>query len=421
MVFGFYFYTNPTNSMFFLRSNCSDGTFINVCSVNKPYYCSGKILLAKPSLCGCPEGYAAKGDECIQIPKCSDGSNYDSCSLGKPLFCDNGNLIPKASVCGCTNDYKSNGDNCEKILRCNDSTLYGECSVNVPFVCLNGTLVSKSSKCGCLGNNVPEGDVCVSKFKVGSTNKFLSYTLRGKSEMISYVVYSGLNNYLAGLSRTYICNPNCPSDTQIQLNYLENEEQKNQLILLVDSIKSKAKQPDEQARIAISLVQEIPYDWDGFKTNQLTDRYPYEVIYDGKGVCGEKSRLLAFLLREIGFGVVLINYELQEHMAVGIKCPLEYSQVNYQNEGYCFTEATQPSIMTDNQAEYVNTGKLTTKFSVIPVSGGMLMSSASEEYNDARQWIQLNELAKSSGGILDQYQYSLWQRLVRKYGVKTSV
>ena len=104
---------------------------------------------------------------------------------------------------------------------------------------------------------------------------------------------------------------------------------------------------DDQARIAISLVQQIPYDWQTFG---LENRYPYEVIYDNTGVCEEKSRLLAFLLRDLGFDVVLFSFESENHMAVGIMCPVQYS---YKNTGYCFVETTEPTMITYSQGEYV--------------------------------------------------------------------
>ena len=59
-----------------------------------------------------------------------------------------------------------------------------------------------------------------------------------------------------------------------------------------------SKSKDEQLRIAVSLVQNIPYDWDNYYTGEL-GKYPYEVLYQNKGVCGEKSQLIIFLLREV--------------------------------------------------------------------------------------------------------------------------
>jgi hypothetical protein len=183
----------------------------------------------------------------------------------------------------------------------------------------------------------------------------------------------------------------------------------------VEIIKSQTSNSDEQARIAVSLVQKIPYDWEGFRTNDLNDRYPYEVLYDNKGVCGEKARLLAFILRDLGFGIVLFNYETESHMAVGIRCPSQYS---YENSSYCFIEAAAPSIITDAERDYVGVGKLSSTPSMISINDGKSFDSVSEEYNDVQEWNRINKLSESSGGTLDSYNYYKWQTLVNKYGIE---
>src|SRR3989344_6456436 len=44
---------------------CGDGTLYDLCSLRKPYFCSGGILVEKASLCGCLEILTKKGDLCI--------------------------------------------------------------------------------------------------------------------------------------------------------------------------------------------------------------------------------------------------------------------------------------------------------------------------------------------------------------------
>lgn len=95
-----------------------------------------------------------------------------------------------------------------------------------------------------------------------------------------------------------------------------------------------------------TFVQTIPYDQgkldrrvsglDG-ETEKVT--YPYEVLYDNTGVCQDKSYLAYILLRELGFGVSLFLFPdpKDNHMAIGVACPLQYS--NYES-GYCFVETT---------------------------------------------------------------------------------
>lgn len=348
---------------------------------------------------------------------CSDGTIYNFCSPNKPYYCFNGTLLKRSNVCGCPSDYKVEGEDCKKIQRCFEGTIYGECSPEKPLYCSNGSLVKKASICGCPSNEVSQGELCISIYEVRPVDRALSYTVRGNTQNINIVVYGGLNDYLASLSRSYYCDPTCPSDTELELKYLDNIEQKGYLEKLADKIKSLTDNKDNQARIAISTVQKIPYDWEGFNSNDLNNRYPYEVLYDDKGVCGEKSHLLAFLLRDFGFGVVLFNYETQQHMAVGIKCPMQYS---YQNSGYCFVEAAAPTITTDSEGDYVGVGKLQSTPEIIKVSDGISFDSVSEEYNDYQEFVRLNKISESSGGYLSAYDYSKWLALVQKYGIEVS-
>jgi 2'-5' RNA ligase/predicted nucleic acid binding AN1-type Zn finger protein len=351
------------------------------------------------------------------VLNCTDGTFYSYCSKDKPYYCFNGTLIKNATICGCPYDYGVKENDCELIPRCNDKTVYGECSTNKPLYCLNGSLVKKAASCGCPLNEIAQGDNCISKYEIGPKEQTFSYVVKGNSDNIKFTVYAGLNDYLAGLSRSYYCDPTCPSYREMELKFLDQNEQNKFLKNLVEIIKSKTSNSDEQTRIAVSLVQKIPYDWEGFTTNDLNDRYPYEVLYDKVGVCAEKSRLLAFILRELGFGVVLFNYETESHMAVGIKCPLQYS---YENSGYCFIEASAPSIITDAEGDYIGVGKLSSTPDMISISDGKSFDSVSEEYNDVQEWNRINKLSESSGGYLDSYNYYKWQTLVNKYGIELS-
>ena len=308
----------------------------------------------------CPGEYVKKDNKCIQV--CEDGTEYGTCSLEKPIYCDEGNLIPKAHICGCPEKEE------------------------------------------------PAGNKCISIYLKESYNAEFKYTLRGKEESVKFTVYKGLNNYLADLPRTYICNPKCPTRTELELRYLDDEkEQKNELNKFVDRIKEKTNVQDDQARIAISIVQSIPYDWEAFETDTLEGRYPYEVLYDQLGVCGEKSKLLVYVLRELGYGLVLLEYTNENHMAIGINCPEQYSQ--YESK-YCFIESTTPSIMTDIEGSYVSAGKLSANPVIIKISTGYSFDSVREEYNDAIKYREIEEL----GTILPRDMWQKWQDLVQKYG-----
>jgi hypothetical protein len=156
--------------------------------------------------------------------------------------------------------------------------------------------------------------------------------------------------------------------------------------------------------------------------------YPYKILYDNKGVCSEKSLLLAYLLRGLGYGVVLFEFSSENHVVVGIKSPEQYS---YKNSGYAFIESTAPTIPTDSEGDYVGVGKLISTPQIIQVSDGISFSSISEEYNDLQNYNQLYDellmISNQYGTMLDQYQYNRWvslhnqwNSLVRKYGIRVS-
>jgi len=218
--------------------------------------------------------------------------------------------------------------------------------------------------------------------------------------------------------------------TQYYLQYINDPVQKSYLDNIVSSIQSKASNPDDQARIAISLVQNIPYDTSKADTVTSTTnvRYPYDVVYQNAGICEEKSFLLAYLLRGLGYGVVLFRFDTENHMAVGIKSPMGYS---FQNSGYAFVETTEPTIPTDSQGNYAF-GKLTSTADVFQISDGNTMSSISGEYADAQEFHQIyNQMAQMQstyGSVMDQSHYSQWLSLdnqimsiVNKYGLKVTV
>lgn len=395
--------------------NCMDGTVHGQCSGTKPLYCSNKTLTNRADLCGCPPNFTIRGEVCEELGKCNDSTSTGHCSQNQPLYCLNSVLSNRAELCGCSGGLIANGTACIEPPHCEDGTLYDRCSADKPLYCSEGSLVQKARTCGCHPEYVTVGETCVSRYETNPKEISLDYTLRGQKGSIDYTVYAGLNSHLASKSRSFICSPVCPSQEDMELSVLSEPHQEEHLLPLVWAIEHETDDKDDQARIAINLVQSIPYDLEGFRSGDLTGRYPYEVLYDQKGVCGEKAKLLTFLLRELGYGVVLLNYEEQLHEAVGIKCPVQYS---WEHSGYCFVESTVPSIVSDDQGDYVGVGKLTTEPTVILVSDGDSFDGVSEEYSDAREFIRIRNEMDSGQIYQDWSDYSLYASLVEKYGIE---
>lgn len=392
-----------------LEIKCSDNTLDPECSTNKPKQCVDGKLVDNPELCGCPVDYKLRNKKCVYI-KCSDGTVEPDCSPKLKMQCFEGEFVFNPSKCGCPEGYGQRGDTC--IKKCSDGTLYGECSSQQPKFCQDGTLINKASECGCPIDYNYQGELCISKYQIGPKDIELKYVINGDEKYIRFVVYKGVNDYLAGLPRSITYTGSPPSDAAFIRKNIDNSLQKEFIIPLVDKIKSITTNRDKQAKIAISIIQQIPYDMEGFTSGDLTGRYAYEVLYDQKGVCGEKSELLTLILKELGFGVALFSYELESHQALGIKCPAEY---DYLDSGYCFVETANPTIITDIPTTYVGVGELKSTPEIIVIkSEGYTLENVQEEYSNAKLFERISDM----GPVLDIHDYNTWRDLVNKYGIE---
>lgn len=302
----------------------------------------------------------------------------------------------------------------QKIRTCGDGTFYDTCSLRKPYFCEEGILVEKASICGCNDILNKLGNSCFSKYQTNPKDLTLNYVLRGEEREIVFTVYEGMADYLPGVSRAiYYEGDERPSRADFKLKSMNEEEQREFLLPLVTKIQSITSDEEDQVRIAISLVQSIPYGSSektvSFVGNQVDySRYPYEVLYDNQGICGEKSALLAFLLREMGYEIVFFYHALENHESLGIRCPVEQS---LDNTGYCFIETTAPSIITDNSIEYVGGITLNSEPQVILISKGASIGSDWYEYEDA------GDMKKIRGGEFLLFKNSKLNNLKEKYGL----
>ncbi len=304
--------------------------------------------------------------------------------------------------------------------RCGDETIYGQCSKNKPYFCSNGTLIEKASLCSCNSNLSLINDSCISKHQTEPKKITLKYILRGEEKEINFTVYKKMTNYLSSLpsSISYKSGENV-SRANFKFRNINNEEQRNLLIPLVIKIQNLARDKTEQMRIAVSFVQKIPFEASKktfiFGKSILNySRYPYEVLYENKGICGEKSELLVFLLRELGYNSAFFFNSFENHESVGIKCP---GAMDFKDTGYCFVETTDSSIITDDEIEYVGVGGLYSTPEVIPVSDGISFGKDLYEYKDASDFKAIRNTIKEKGE-LSLIEEQRFQELKRKYGME---
>ena len=277
--------------------------------------------------------------------------------------------------------------------------------------------------CGCPEILKKKGDSCLSKYQTGPINITLNYLLRGEEREINFTIYKGMVDYISELSKTLpYKNGEMPSRRDFKLRNINEPEQRELLLPLVTKIQNIAKDKEEQMRIAVSIVQHIEFGASdkiirvGPHQKVNYSRYPYEVLYDGRGVCGEKSELLAFLLKEIGYEVVFFYNKPENHEALGIRCPIKYSQYVFNDTGYCFIETTGPSIINDNEIEYVGGIKLFSVPEVILISEGDSLGEDLYEYKDAEEWKKIRRILDERGKI-SFFKYLRWKKLRDKYGI----
>ena len=220
----------------------------------------------------------------------------------------------------------------------------------------------------------------------GAFGKTYYYIIDSTPGYIPFKVYTGVNSYIASFGDIY---------TGDDYNaIIGNEVQRKYVSQLVENIRRAAKNPDDEARIAISLVQHIKYDANALneirvntsKTGQkYIGRYPYTILdQNWGGICGEKSFLLALLLKELGYGVAIYEFDDIHHMAVGIKVPAQYA---YKGTGYALIESTAPEIPTFDEYTFVgiNTSLSSTSPSkTVIVSDGRSFTTIGTEYSDAQ-------------------------------------
>jgi len=308
------------------------------------------------------------------------------------------------------------GKKFEKIPTCGDGTFYSTCSLDKPYYCSNGILMENASICGCPGFLKKEGNFCVLEYKMNSRDITLKYILDRQKKEINFRVYDEVNNYVSGIPRIIdYRDSEIPFRADFKLKSINEEVQREMILPLVKKIQNLA--PDDkiqQARIAINIVQNIPYGFSektfffvGQEVNH--SRYPYEVLYENQGICGEKSTLLSFLLKELGYGVSIFYFVGENHEAVGIKCPVDRS---FYGSGYCFVETDRPSIITDSSIVFEGGIRLESVPEVILISEGISLPENMREYRDAKTLKDIRE--KNIFGLLKLWKF---KSLKEKYGL----
>lgn len=233
------------------------------------------------------------------------------------------------------------------------------------------------------------------------------YFIENSRKSISLTMYGGLAENLSDLRGSSLPG----SDKEVITRLLANQHQDEYLKPLIESIAKRSPAPDDPAKIAISLVQHVP-----FTRNQPFNAssgwlYPYETLYRNAGSSADKSILAAYLLKELGYDTVV--FEFPGSMAVGVRCSPEY---DFYDSGYAFIEPTVPTIITYVPESRYGGFSVSAPLRIIAVSDGKRPMDVSPEFRDASRLKQLERL----GGVLNQVQYTELQKISNKYDMQIS-
>jgi hypothetical protein len=303
-----------------------------------------------------------------------------------------------------------------KVSVCNDGTLYDTCSDMKPYYCdsVSGKLIEKASLCGCNEVSLVSGESCVSDYQTLPEQISLSYVLRGQEKEIGFTVYKSGYDYVLGIPREIFYQVGeVPLREDFKLKSINEEEQRELLLPLVVNILNEAETKEDAVRIAVSIAQNIEYSFSN-KTSRVGNlvanysRYPYEVLYEQAGICGEKSALLAFFLKEMGYGTAILYFPQENHEAMGAKCPIKES---FSETGYCFVETSGPAVISDGFLEYEGGTTLSSPAEVIVISEGESLGKSLYEYRDARI------LRKIRNGGFVLFRNSRFETIKEKYGL----
>jgi hypothetical protein len=239
-------------------------------------------------------------------------------------------------------------------------------------------------------------------YRQSPTTTSFSYVIDGNRRSMSFTTYGGLSDFFSNKSHSYRYDP----DTGVIVALLENEVQNENMRPFIDMIRKRSTTTDDQAKIAISLVQRIPSNGNRYNKTATDWYYPYETVHNNKGSGADKSILLAYILNELGYETVI--FEFSSHMAGGVKSSSKYA---FYDTGYAFIETTRPTIITYVPDTNYGGFRVSSNPHIIHLSGGRRVLDVSAEYSDAIRMKQLEDM----GGSLNQSYHAELAKISDKY------
>ena len=229
-------------------------------------------------------------------------------------------------------------------------------------------------------------------------SKIFNWEYKGVKYALTEKLYQSVYEYYKSQPKAYSYAGELKPDWQDEYYgmFLTRAQNDDSISTLANDLQTLGKQhnltDDQIVDLTLAFVQTIQYD-DAkaenilAKTGNETILYPYETLFEQKGVCSDKSLLATVILRQMGYGTAIFAYEQDNHMAIGISCPKDSSTYG---SGYCYSETTS----VGNKIGIIPTFDLTSNKTV---DTGQLASIDSVQNSKLQQLGQVTMYQQTSG------------------------
>lgn len=137
---------------------------------------------------------------------------------------------------------------------------------------------------------------------------------------------------------------------------------------------------DEYVELLTAYVQSIPYDHDKLASIEIAPRYPVETVFENRGICSDKTILLAGLLAHEGYSCAVLHFAKENHVTVGLPAPDGF---DYFGCGYAVVETTAISYIGAASSEF---GVCAGRPKVLPIGHG------TKTYDGIRETVKILQI-----------------------------
>lgn len=295
--------------------------------------CNGRCV-------NCPSG-SILGSDCSCHKPCESSSTFcasGSCCNDQCVSCSSGQILGQDCLC-----HKECGDS--GYCRSGSSCLNGEC-----VSCREGYYLGIDGSCHSIQDAADRKSALSTSSNELITRSYHWY-YKGTRYSWKLTIPESLYDYYKDQSH---------DRSKSYADYAISSQDKPYLDAIIKKLKESGKEKgyseSDNVMNIIAFVQSFPYFKDSSST--LYDdypRYPIETLVDNGGDCEDTAILTAAFLKEMGYGVILVNPP--KHMAVGVKCKsCSGTYYTYQGEKYYYLETTGNDFQIGEISnEYTNT------------------------------------------------------------------